>query len=179
MQPHLPWPFEPTPLANCSPIVLCFYLAARWTLHPEGYMYFTYTPLLELSLYNPSINLQYIWAVILTYLSGILFPPVIIYFTANFRATFFFFFIFSTPHLFGSPREAGFGLTFWDSTEEVQNRRTHPAQYLFHLMFTEIFTGHSILLNMRLYARALYLKTKSAQNKSLGYTVFIDFFSRH
>lgn len=49
--------------------------------------------------------------------------------------------------------------------EEVQNIKTHPAQYLFHLMFTGIFIGQDTLLNVRLYARALFLKNKSDQAK--------------
>lgn len=64
--------------------------------------------------------------------------------------------------------EVGFGLTFRDSMEEVQNIRTRPAQYLCHLTFTRICTDHGILLNVRLYARALYLKNKSAQNKNMN-----------
>lgn len=49
--------------------------------------------------------------------------------------------------------------------EEVQNITTRPAKDLFHLMFTGIFIGRGILLNVRLYARALHLKNKSAQDK--------------
>lgn len=49
--------------------------------------------------------------------------------------------------------------------EEVQNITTRPAKDLFHLMFTGIFIGHGILLNVRLYAKALHLKNKTAQNK--------------
>lgn len=52
--------------------------------------------------------------------------------------------------------------------EEVQSITTHPAQYLFNLMFTGIFIGHGTLLNVRLYARALYLKNKSAQDKHMS-----------
>jgi len=52
--------------------------------------------------------------------------------------------------------------------EEAQNIRTRPAQYLFHLMFTGIFIGLGILLNLRLYARALYLKNKSSQDKDVS-----------
>lgn len=52
--------------------------------------------------------------------------------------------------------------------EEVKNIRTHPAQYLFHLMFTGIFIGHGTLLSVRLYERALYLENKSAQDKDVS-----------
>lgn len=52
--------------------------------------------------------------------------------------------------------------------EEAQNIKTHPAQYLFHLMFTGIFIGQGTLLNVRLYARALYLKNKSDQDKNMN-----------
>lgn len=52
--------------------------------------------------------------------------------------------------------------------EEVKNIRTDPAQYLFHLMFTGIFIGHGTLLSVRLYARALYLENKSAQDKDVS-----------
>lgn len=52
--------------------------------------------------------------------------------------------------------------------EEVQNIKTHPAQYPFHLMFTGIFTGQGTLLNVRLYARALYFKNKSDQDKDMS-----------
>lgn len=62
--------------------------------------------------------------------------------------------------------------------EEVQNIKTHPAQYLFHLMFTGIFIGQDTLLNVRLYARTLYLKNKSDQDKDLWmYYTYREWFS--
>lgn len=52
--------------------------------------------------------------------------------------------------------------------EEVQNIKTHPAPYLFNLIFTGIFTGQGTLLNVRLYARAFSFKNKSDQDKDMS-----------
>lgn len=52
--------------------------------------------------------------------------------------------------------------------EEVQNTRAHPTRSLFHLIFTGIFIGHGILLNVRLYATALYLKNRFVQDKDMS-----------
>lgn len=89
-------------------------------------------------------------------------------FAADFFLIFFLFCLFPAPHYLGSPREAGFGSTFRESMEEVQNTRAHPTRSLFHLIFTGIFIGHGILLNVRLYATALYLKNRFVQDKDMS-----------
>lgn len=49
-------------------------------------------------------------------------------------------------------------------------------------MFTGIFTGQGTLLNVRLYARALYFKNKSDQDKDMSldtHYTYREWFSQH